>query len=206
MQFTIAIDGPSAAGKGTTSRALARNFGFAHLDTGLLYRATAARVAAGEAPETAARNLCDADFARSDLRSPTISQEASRVSAIPEVRAALLAYQRDFAIRPGGAVLDGRDIGTEVCPQADLKIFLTASPEARARRRHAEILANGGSDTFQKTLDEMNIRDTRDSSRSAAPLRPARDAIILHTDNLTLEEVIFTCIEHAVRVLQGPGK
>ena len=131
MSFTIAIDGPAAAGKGTVSKAVAEHFDFAHLDTGLLYRAVAAKVLDGAEPEAAARALTTEDL-QGDLRTPTVAQEASRVAVIPEVRAALVDFQRAFAARAGGAVLDGRDIGTVICPEAQVKLFVTASAEVRA--------------------------------------------------------------------------
>jgi cytidylate kinase len=142
--FTVAIDGPAAAGKGTVARAVAARFGFAHLDTGLLYRAVGARAAAGEDPVAAARGLGPADLARGDLRSLAAGQWASRVAVIPEVRAALVDFQRGFARRAGGAVLDGRDIGTVICPEAEVKLYVTASDEVRAARRRAEGGGAGG--------------------------------------------------------------
>ncbi|TMV49288.1 (d)CMP kinase, partial [Thioclava sp. BHET1] len=140
MIFTVAIDGPAAAGKGTLSRAVAAHFGFAHLDTGLLYRAVGAL---GGDPIAAARGLVPTDLDRDDLRSGSAGQAASRVAAIPEVRAALLAFQRRFARAEGGAVLDGRDIGTVICPEAEVKLFVTASDEVRAHRRWLELSAAG---------------------------------------------------------------
>lgn len=186
----IAIDGPAAAGKGTLARAVSNHFSLPYLDTGLLYRATARRVLdSGEDPVAAARDFRDSDLSREGLRAADVSQEASRVSAIPEVRAALTQFQKDFAARPGGAVLDGRDIGTVICPDADLKLFITAEQNARARRRHAEIHAAGGADSFAHVLDEMKIRDARDSGRADAPLKPASDACIIDTTHVSLEEV-----------------
>jgi CMP/dCMP kinase len=190
MTFTIAIDGPAAAGKGTLSKKIAETFGFAHLDTGLLYRATALKVLDGQSPIEAARSLAIEDLAREGMRTPEVGQEASKVSAIPEVRAELLQFQRDFARRPGGAVLDGRDIGTVVCPEAELKIFCTANDEIRARRRHAEILAAGGKMSFEETLADLRVRDARDSQRATAPLAPAEDAVLLDTSNMQIDEVI----------------
>ena len=129
--FTVAIDGPAASGKGTISRAVAAHYGFAHLDTGLLYRAVAAKTLEGMAAEDAARSLVREDLERLNLRTPEVAQEASRVAAIPAVRAALVDFQRSFAMRAGGAVLDGRDIGTVICPQAQVKLFVTASAPVR---------------------------------------------------------------------------
>lgn len=199
MQFTIAIDGPAAAGKGTIARALADRLGLAYLDTGLLYRATALRTLSGENPVTAAENLQETDLAKPGLRAPDISQEASRVSAIPEVRAALVRFQKDFAKREGGAVLDGRDIGTVICPDADIKLFLTASDAVRARRRHAELAAQGRPDSYEEVLEEMRIRDRRDSTRASAPLKPARDAIIIDTSDMSIEDCLALASQHVAR-------
>ena len=179
MQFTVAIDGPAAAGKGTIGRALAAQFGFAHLDTGLLYRAVGAK---GGDPVFAAQSLNADDLARGDLRSMAAGEAASRVAAIPAVRAALLEYQRAFARRMGGAVLDGRDIGTVICPQAEVKLFVTASADVRAHRRWLELGGDAG-----QILAEVIARDARDMGRSDAPLRPADNAITLDTSSLTVE-------------------
>ena len=142
MKFTVAIDGPAAAGKGTIAKALAEKFGFAHLDTGLLYRAVGALVLEGAEPEAAAKALSEEDLARPNLRGEAAGKAASEIALIPAVRAALLDFQQQFAARDGGAVLDGRDIGTVVCPEADIKFFVTASDEIRAERRWRE---QGGS-------------------------------------------------------------
>lgn len=179
MQFTVAIDGPAAAGKGTVARALAARFGFAHLDTGLLYRAVAAL---GGDPIAAARALTGADLTRDDLRSMAAGEAASRVAAIPEVRAELVAFQRRFARRPGGAVLDGRDIGTVICPDAAVKLFITASAPVRAHRRWLEL----GGDAAQ-VLADVITRDARDSGRESAPLRAAPDAVLLDTSVMSVE-------------------
>ncbi len=186
MIFTVAIDGPAAAGKGTISRAVADHFGFAHLDTGLLYRAVGAK---GGDPVAAARNLSPADLSRGDLRSLQAGQVASRVAAIAEVRDALTAFQRSFSRTEGGAVLDGRDIGTVICPQAEVKLFVTASPQVRAHRRWLEV----GGDAAQ-VLAEVRERDARDMSRAAAPLKPAQDAIVLDTSTLSVEDAVATAI------------
>lgn len=182
MVFTVAVDGPAAAGKGTISRALAQRFGFAHLDTGLLYRAVGAL---GGDPVAAARDLRPEDLARDDLRSLVAGEAASRVATLPEVRAALTEFQRRFARQPGGAVLDGRDIGTVICPEAEVKLFVTASPEVRAHRRWLEL----GGDPVQ-VLAEVKARDARDMSRAEAPLRPAADAILLDTSSQTIAEAV----------------
>lgn len=188
--FTVAIDGPAAAGKGTISRAVAEEFGFAHLDTGLLYRAVGARVADGATPKDAARALTPDDLARTDLRSAAAGQAASRVAALPEVRAALVAFQRDFARRAGGAVLDGRDIGTVICPDAEVKLFVTASDAARARRRWLELRDTQPGLTEPEVLDDLRARDARDTARETAPLRPAADAVLLDTTELTIDAAV----------------
>ncbi|MCL4188824.1 MAG: (d)CMP kinase [Rhodobacteraceae bacterium] len=183
--FTVAVDGPAAAGKGTIARAIAARFGLAHLDTGLLYRAVGLRAAAGEEPEAAARALAAADLDRPGLRGEAAAGWASRVAAIPAVRAALLDFQRTFARRPGGAVLDGRDIGTVVCPEAEVKLFVTASPEVRARRRWLE---QGGE--AAAVLAEVQTRDARDAGRADAPLRAAPDAVVIDTSAMDAEAAV----------------
>ncbi|MGR3547428.1 MAG: (d)CMP kinase [Roseovarius sp.] len=188
MAFTIAIDGPAAAGKGTIGRALAAHFGFAHLDTGLLYRATGRRMLGGLDPIEAAHSLRPEDLEADDLRTPDVSQAASRVAAIPEVRQALLDFQRAFARRAGGAVLDGRDIGTVICPEAEVKLFVTASDAERARRRHIELTGKGHEVTLDEVAQDLRDRDARDSARATAPLKPAEDAVQLDTSSMTIEE------------------
>ncbi|SMO66990.1 (d)CMP kinase [Paracoccus laeviglucosivorans] len=192
MPFTIAIDGPAASGKGTIARAMARHFGFSHLDTGLLYRAVGAL---GGDPIVAARGLQPADLERDDLRSAEAGQAASRVAAIPEVRAALVDFQRRFARSEPGAVLDGRDIGTVICPEAEVKLYVTASDQVRAGRRALEL----GADVAQ-ILTELRERDARDAARDVAPMRPADDAIMLDTSDLTIEQALTQAIAHAERV------
>jgi cytidylate kinase len=182
MIFTVAIDGPAAAGKGTIGRAVAAEFGLAHLDTGLLYRAVGAK---GGDPVAAAQGLTPADLARDDLRTLAAGQAASRVAAIPAVREALIAFQRRFARAPGGAVLDGRDIGTVICPEAEAKLYVTASPQVRAHRRWLEV---GGDEA--RVLAEVLERDARDTDRTTAPLRPAEDAVVLDTSVLSVEDAI----------------
>ncbi|MFT4151361.1 MAG: d(CMP) kinase [Paracoccaceae bacterium] len=198
MIFTVAIDGPAAAGKGTISRAVAARFGFAHLDTGLLYRAVG--VLGGD-PVAAAERLTPADLARDDLRTLAAGQAASRVAAIPAVRAALVAFQRRLARAEGGAVLDGRDIGTVICPEAEVKLFVTASPEVRARRRWLELGGEGGAAGFDTVLAEVRERDARDMGRADAPLRPAEDALILDTSALSPEAATAAAIAHVQRAL-----
>ena len=188
MRFTVAIDGPAAAGKGTISRAVAAHFGFAYLDTGALYRAVGVK---GGDPVAAARALGPEDLARDDLRSLAAGEAASRVAAIPEVRAALVDFQREFARREGGAVLDGRDIGTVICPGAEIKLFVTASPEVRARRRWLE---SGEGESFEGVLAQVRARDARDMGRADAPLRPAEDAVMLDTSDLSIEQAIAQAI------------
>jgi len=188
MNFIVAVDGPAASGKGTISRAIAAHFGFAHLDTGLLYRAVAGRVIDGGDPVAVARSLDGDDLGRSDLRSVEVSRVASRVAADEDVRAALIGYQRDFAHREGGAVLDGRDIGTVICPDADSKIFVFASDEVRAGRRYRELVKNDPSTDMGRVLSDIRDRDERDRSRATAPLRPARDAVLVDTGQRTVGE------------------
>lgn len=189
MSFTVAIDGPAAAGKGTVAQAVAAHFGFAHLDTGRLYRAVAAKVLAGADPVDAARALTPEDVAAPGLRSPDVAGAASEVAQIPEVRAALVAFQRGFAARPGGAVLDGRDIGTVICPDAPAKLFVTASAEVRAHRRWLE---EGGDE--QAVLAAVRERDARDRNRAASPLKPADDAVIIDTSQMSIDEAVAAAI------------
>lgn len=199
MAFTVAIDGPAAAGKGTIARAVAARFGLGYLDTGLLYRATGAKVADGMDPVAAATSLTESDLARTDLRSPAAGQAASRVAAMPAVRAALVAFQRDFARRDGGAVLDGRDIGTVICPQAEVKLFVTASDAVRAERRWRE-LADPAL-TVDAVRDDLRARDRRDSARAAAPLRPAADAVVIDTSGMAIDAAIAAAAAHVQAAL-----
>lgn len=193
----IAIDGPAASGKGTIARAIARHFGLPHLDTGLLYRATALRLLQSGAdlqdPAAAARaasNLTEKDITSDGLRDRHIGEAASVVAAMPKVRQALIAMQREFAAQPGGAVLDGRDIGTFICPDAAVKIFVTAEPETRALRRAKELQAKGEDAPFDAVLKDIRKRDERDSERSAAPLRRDADAALLDTTDLNIDDAI----------------
>lgn len=190
----IAIDGPAASGKGTLAKRLAEHLGFHCLDTGLLYRAVARDVARLGfrlddlwAAVAAARNLDPKELEDADLRGTAAGDAASIVARIPEVRAALLAYQRDFARRAPGAVLDGRDIGTVVCPDADVKIFVTAEADVRAKRRFAEFEARGMGVAYETVLADIIARDKRDSGRSNAPMAVAPDAMLLDTTNLSIE-------------------
>ena len=198
MIFTVAIDGPAAAGKGTISRAVAERFGFAHLDTGALYRAVGVK---GGDPVLAAQTLSAADLARDDLRTLEAGQAASRVAVIPEVRAALLDFQRRFARREGGAVLDGRDIGTVICPAAEVKLFVTASAEVRARRRWLELGGDSAPKPYDAVLAEVRERDERDMNRADAPLKPAADAVMLDTSELTAEAAIAAACAAVAAVL-----
>ncbi|QUS35862.1 (d)CMP kinase [Falsirhodobacter algicola] len=196
MIFTVAIDGPAAAGKGTIGRAVAQQFGFQHLDTGLLYRAVGAL---GGDPVAAAEGLVPEDLARPDLRSLAAGAAASRVAAIPEVRAALLAFQRRFARMEGGAVLDGRDIGTVICPEAEVKFFVTASPEVRAHRRWLET----GGDAAD-VLAQVIARDRHDAERATAPMVAAPDALLLDTTEMSISAAVETAASAIrIRIEQG---
>jgi len=190
MQFTVAIDGPAAAGKGTISKAVAQEFGFAHLDTGLLYRAVGAKVIAGADPIEAAQDLQPSDLTNADLRTAPVAKAASVAAAIPEVRKALTDFQTAFARKEGGAVLDGRDIGTVICPDADVKLFVTASAECRAERRYKELLSRGAEATYEGVLDDVKTRDARDASRDTAPMVAAKDAVLIDTSDMSIEQAI----------------
>lgn len=194
MPFTIAIDGPAAAGKGTISKAVAAHYGFAHLDTGLLYRAVGAKMLAGVDPIEAAQALMPEDLEDDSLRTPDVAQAASKVAVIPEVRAALVDFQRAFARRQGGAVLDGRDIGTVICPQADAKLFVTASAAVRAMRRFQELQGKGHDTSYDTVLADVVARDDRDMNRADAPLRPADDAVLVDTSEMSIQEAVASAI------------
>lgn len=194
MIFTVAIDGPAAAGKGTISRAVADRFGLAHLDTGLLYRAVGARVLAGDAAEAAAADLTPDDLARGDLRTPEVAKAASKVAVLPEVRVALTDFQRRFARREGGAVLDGRDICTVIAPDADVKIYVTASADVRAARRFAELLEGGHKVTLESVLEDVRARDARDMGRAEAPLVAAPDATVLDTSEMDVAAAVAAAV------------
>lgn len=203
MSFTVAIDGPAAAGKGTISKAVAAHFGFAHLDTGLLYRAVGAKVLAGGDPVAVARALDPVDLESDDLRRPAVAQAASEVAVIPQVRAALVDFQRQFAHREGGAVLDGRDIGTVICPDADAKLFVTASPECRAIRRHKELTENGMDVSLDDVIADVKARDARDSGRATAPLIAAEDAVLIDTSDLTVDAAVARAVAVVEAALDG---
>jgi cytidylate kinase len=197
----IAIDGPAASGKGTLGKRLALHYGFRHLDTGLIYRAVAKTLLdAGHSPGNRARAVAAAealDLSRFDepaLKDPALGDAASLVSAIPEVRGALLSFQRSFARTPPGAVLDGRDIGTVVCPDADVKIFVTATAEMRARRRAAELQAAGSNVNPSDVLADILRRDERDTKRATAPLKAAADAHVLDTTDLDIDAAVRAAV------------
>ena len=204
MRFAIAIDGPAAAGKGTLSKAVAEHYGFAHLDTGLLYRAVGAKTLLGVDPVEAARALTPEDLDGEALRTPDIAQAASKVAVLSEVRAALTDFQRAFAARAGGAVLDGRDIGTVICPDANVKLFVTASAEVRAERRYLELIARGVETTREDVLADVKARDDRDMNRAEAPMKPAKDAVILDTSTMSIEAAFDAArAEIAARMAKG---
>ena len=196
----IAVDGPAASGKGTIARALAERFNLPHLDTGLLYRAVALNLLRwGGDPDSefAAVRACDfsqVDFADIELKSEAVGGIASRISAYPAVRTALLQRQRDFARQSGGAVLDGRDIGTVIAPEAQAKLFVTASPEIRARRRHEELVRLGRPSHYEDVLIDIRARDERDMGRASAPLVRASDAHLLDTSEMTIDEAVAEAI------------
>jgi len=198
----IAIDGPAASGKGTIARRIADHYGLSYLDTGLIYRAVARDVrAAGrpledeEAASEAARRLDPATLEDPALRLPLAGEAASIVAKVPAVRAALLEFQRQFARRSPGAVLDGRDIGTVVCPDADAKLFVTAAVEVRARRRFEELRAKGDHVVFERVLEVIRRRDERDSGRADAPMKAAPDAVLLDTSTLGIEEAVAEALK-----------
>ena len=194
MTFIIAIDGPAAAGKGTLSRKIADTYGFHHLDTGLTYRATAKALLDAGLPlddeAVAEKMACEVDLAgldRSVLAQHHIGEAASKIAVMPSVRRALVEAQRAFSNREPGTVLDGRDIGTVVCPQAQVKLYVTASPDVRARRRHDEIIANGGSADYEAIFEDVKKRDERDMGRADSPLKPTDDAHLLDTSEMSIE-------------------
>jgi cytidylate kinase len=198
----IAVDGPSAAGKGTLARGLAKALGFHFLDTGALYRAVGLLMlrhhkALDDAVSAArfATTLDPAAISDADLRTEEVAHAASRISVYPQVRANLLQFQRDFARRQPGAVLDGRDIGTVVCPDADLKFFVTAATDVRARRRFDELSGQGHAVTYEAVLEDVMARDERDANRATAPTTMASDAIMIDTSELTAEEVLTAVLE-----------
>jgi len=209
----IAIDGPAASGKGTLGKRLAAHYGLRHLDTGLIYRAVAKAVLDdGGRPDDpaaavgAARALDPSRFDEAILKTPAVGEAASIVSAIPELRAVLIDFQRGFAAKAPGAVLDGRDIGTVICPDADVKIYVTAEPEARARRRAAEYQAQGQRIDETAVLADIKRRDERDQNRATAPLKPAPDAHLLDTTHLGIDAAIRAAIDIVEAVRAGRGR
>jgi len=209
----IAIDGPAGSGKGTLGKRLAAHYGYRHLDTGLLYRAVAkALLDAGAQPQdeaaaiAAARAFDPAQLEDPALKTHSIGNVASIVSAIPDVRAALIDFQRKFAAQPPGAVLDGRDIGTVIAPQAEVKIFLTASPEERAHRRRREAQARGENPDLAAVLTDIKRRDERDANRAVAPFKPASDAHLLDTTHLDIDAAIRAAIDIVEATRTGRGR
>jgi cytidylate kinase len=203
----VTIDGPAASGKGTLARRIADHFKLPHLDTGLIYRAVADRVLAQgrsiddvKAAVAAAQAVDLGKLDRERLGGALLGEAASRVAAVPEVRAALIRLQQDFARRPGGAVLDGRDTGTVICPEAEVKIYVSATPEARARRRHRELAARGERVSYDEVLADIRRRDARDQGRAVAPLKPASDAILLDTTDLDIEAAFQEALKIVRRV------
>jgi CMP/dCMP kinase len=206
----IAVDGPSAAGKGTIARAIAAKLGYHFLDTGSLYRMVGLAMLRGghkgddvAAAVKIARALDPSSVKDADLRNEQVADMASQVAVIPEVRTALLEFQRSFALRQPGAVLDGRDIGTVVCPDADLKFFVTAATDERARRRHAELKAMGHTVDYDTVLADVMARDERDASRTTAPTAMAEDAIMIDTSLLDRDEVLAAVMDVIADHLEG---
>jgi cytidylate kinase len=189
-QTVIAIDGPAASGKGTVAKAISEKLQFNYLDTGKLYRTIGAQYLEGRPPVDAAQGLNINDLNKYDLQKPEIAQAASEVALIPEVRAALLEFQRNFSNKMPGAVLDGRDIGTIVCPDAKIKIFLTASLKARAKRRYIELYKHDRTISFETILKQIKERDERDQTRSSSPMVAASDAKIFDTSELSIKEAV----------------
>jgi cytidylate kinase len=209
----IAIDGPAASGKGTLGKKLAEHYGLRHLDSGLLYRAVAKAVLDngskpddGQAAATLAKSLDPAHLDETALKTPKVGEAASIVSAFPEVRAALVSFQREFAAKPPGAVLDGRDIGTVICPNADVKIYVTAAPDVRARRRTAEYRAQGRQIDESTVLADILARDARDTQRAVAPLKQAADAHLLDTSNMDISTAIRAAIDIVEATRAGRGR
>lgn len=197
----FAVDGPAAAGKGTIARALAQHYGFHFLDTGTLYRRVGLVLLKSSldahdaaAASTIAQNLNNHEFEDAELRNEAVAGAASVVAAIPAVRSALLDFQREFAAQLPGSVLDGRDIGTVVCPDANAKLFITASPLVRAKRRFAELRAEGSNEIFNAVLEDIKQRDERDKTRAIAPLVPAADATVIDTSEMTIEVAVARAI------------
>ncbi|MEM1160500.1 MAG: (d)CMP kinase [Pseudomonadota bacterium] len=202
MQLTVAIDGPAAAGKGTIAAALSERFGFAYLDTGLLYRAVGKRaldqgrgVIDEGVAELVARDLAETDIHADGLRTVMVARASSRVAAMPGVRGALLEFQQRFARRDGGAILDGRDIGTVICPDAEVKLFITATDAVRAQRRFEEVAARGEETTLEQVTKDLKTRDERDASREDAPMKQADDAHLRDTTELSIDAAVAKAAE-----------
>lgn len=212
MSLTIAIDGPAAAGKGTIAAALAKQFGFVHLDTGTLYRAVGVKtlhLGRGVITLRNALRVAEAltlkDLTRDDLRTPRAARAASKVAVIPEVRTALVEMQRRIARSEPGAVLDGRDIGTVICPEAEVKLFITASDEIRAKRRFDELRKKGLDTSLEAVTHDLKQRDARDAERDTAPMRMAEDAVLLDTSEMTIETAV-ACAANIIIERQKAGR
>ena len=203
MAFTVAIDGPAAAGKGTISQAVAQHFGFAHLDTGLLYRAVGWLHLQGQDPLAAAHNLDLSSIDTTALRTANVAEASSKLAAIPDIRQALSEFQKNFARAPGGAVLDGRDIGTVICPNAEAKLFITARAETRAQRRFAELKRSDKTVQYATVLKAVLERDARDKTRASAPLQAASDAHHLDTSDLTIQQACSDAITYIAKIQRG---
>lgn len=198
----IAVDGPAASGKGTLARRLAAHYGLRHLDTGLVYRAVGLKILRQNLdPLAAAGAVTLEDLENPELRAEAVGEAASKAAAIPAVRQALRALQRRFAEQPPGAVLDGRDIGTVVFPEAKAKLFVDASPEVRAERRHKELIERGSASIYSRVLQDMKARDQRDRTREVAPLIPAQDAFVIDSSRLDADGVFRLAVEYVDRVL-----
>lgn len=213
MSLTIAIDGPAASGKGTLARKIAAEYGLNHLDTGLTYRAVAKALLEGGLPiddeAIATRMAKEVDLGsldRTALSKHEIGEAASKIAVMAPVRRVLVAKQRQFAAVPPGAVLDGRDIGTVVCPDAAAKLYVTAAAKVRARRRHAEIVENGGTASYKEILGDINRRDARDASRADSPLAPAKDAYLLDTSEMDIETAFLAAKAHIDKALASRNK
>ena len=194
QRFIVAIDGPAAAGKGTIAKALSKRFNFLYLDTGLLYRAVASKVIAGNDPIKIAKDFDKSFILAPDIRTANVARMASHVAKIPAVREALFEFQREFSNQPGGSVLDGRDIGTVICPEANIKLFITANAETRAKRRFKELQKAGHKTNYKVVLSDIKERDARDASRKEAPLKAAKDAHIIDTTDLNIRTAVETAI------------
>ena len=203
MAFTVAIDGPAAAGKGTISQAVAQHFGFAHLDTGLLYRAVGWLHLQGQDPLAAAYRLDLSSIDTTALRTAKVAEAASKLAAIHDIRQALSEFQKSFARTPGGAVLDGRDIGTVICPSAEAKLFITARAETRAQRRFAELKRSDKTVQYASVLKAVLERDARDKPRASAPLQAASDAHHLDTSDLTIQQACSDAIIYIAKIQRG---